>query len=183
MFLFPPAVGTGKAKQEEMSCPIGKGSSQGLSGLVKAGSAFRDLGMGFRFRFYSSSYFSAVELFPFTMLVRAQLNKHQGAVSCPSLPRAAPGCVMLAGRLLFVLVQLGCQERCALPALPWGALATAPSPHWKRNGAAPGARRGLGEEKCVGKGAKGQNPGHLGQVEQGVSLGKAHPYWDVSFFC
>lgn len=72
MFLFPPAVGTGKAKQEEMSCPTGKGSSQGLSGLVKAGSAFRDLGMGFRFRFYSSSYFSAVELFPFTILVRAQ---------------------------------------------------------------------------------------------------------------
>lgn len=119
MFLFPPAVGTEKEKQQEMSCTIGKGSSQRLSGLVKAGSAFRDLEMGFWFRFYSSSYFSAVELFPFTILVRAQLNKHQGAVSCPSLPRAAPACSTLTGRLPFVLVQPACQGRCALPALPW----------------------------------------------------------------
>lgn len=93
MFLFPPAVATEKENQQEMSCTIGNGSYQRLSRLVKASSAFRVLGMGILFHFYSFSYFSVIKLFPFLILARAQLNRHGNAMCCHSSSQGSPGVV------------------------------------------------------------------------------------------
>lgn len=93
MFLFPPAVATEKENQQEMRCTIGNGSYQGLSRLVKAGSAFRVLGMGILFHFYSFSYFGVIKLFPFLILACAQLNRHGDAMCCHSSPQSSPGVV------------------------------------------------------------------------------------------
>lgn len=91
--MFPPAVATEKENQQEMSCTIGNGSYQRLSRLVKASSAFRVLGMGILFHFYSFSYFSVIKLFPFLILARAQLNRHGNAMCCHSSSQGSPGVV------------------------------------------------------------------------------------------